>query len=235
MKVFQIVNGKCEWQTPYDNVGETTNKYPKDCLFVEAPDYVFEGWGYSTKDSDGNVITGDDRFIKPIAPEGYVYNDYTGEIILESNYPVVLEKAQMEKQEENKVLFAEFLTNHPLLYSDGKYYGVTMEDQTEISLNLNQYQLQVAAGIENPVLEWHAVHEGCQSWTVEDLTALAVSISNYIYPWFRKMQAYKTSIFAASSKEEIDAIELVYKTEEELVAELEAANNEETKEENKLI
>lgn len=232
MKVFQIVNGKCEWQTPYENVGETTNKYPKDCLFVEAPDYVFEGWGYATKDSENNPIIGDDRFIKPIAPEGFVYNDYTGEIIPESEFPTILEKAQMEKQEINKTLFAEFLTNHPLLYTDGKYYGVTMEDQTEISLNLNQYQLQVAAGVESPVLEWHAIHEGCQPWTVEDLTNLAVAISNYIYPWFRKMQSYKTSIFSATSKEEIDTIELVYKTEEEIAAELEAAK-EETDTENK--
>ena len=34
MKVFQIVNYKCAWETNYKTVGETVGIYPKDCLFV---------------------------------------------------------------------------------------------------------------------------------------------------------------------------------------------------------
>ena len=222
-KVFQIVNGMCHWQTPYHSVEETVGKYPTDCLFVEAPDYVNESWGYQDQDAEGNPITGDDRFIKPIPPEGWVYDDETGTFYPEADIPVILERTQEAKQAENKAKFAEFLANHPLTWVDGKVYGVTMEDQTEIQLNISQYQIQVQAGIENPVLEWHAVHEGCQPWTIENLSALVLSISEFIYPWFRKMQDYKTQIYACTNKADVMAIELIYKTEEELAAE-EAAN-----------
>lgn len=41
-------------------------------VFAEAPDYVFEGWGYDASQ------TGDARFIKPIAPDGWHYDDVNG-------------------------------------------------------------------------------------------------------------------------------------------------------------
>ena len=93
MKVFQIVNGKCHWHTPYENVGETLNRYPKSCVFVEAPDYVFEGWGYRTKDDEGNAVTGDDRFVQPIPPEGYIYDEDTGRFVPEDEVANILHKA----------------------------------------------------------------------------------------------------------------------------------------------
>lgn len=74
MKIFQIVDGICYYDaTPvHPTLADTIGKYPPDVLFVEAPDYVFENWGYDkTKE-------GDDRFIKPTPPEGWYYDDETG-------------------------------------------------------------------------------------------------------------------------------------------------------------
>ena len=223
MKVVQIVNGVVAWVTNFKTVAETVGKYPRTCLFVSAPDYVFEKWTYVTKDEEGKPITGDARFVKPIPPEGYIYDDYTGKFLKEEDLPVILAKAHSEKQDENKVAFAKFLAEHPLTWTDGKVYGVTLEDQSEISLNLTQYQMQVSAGIENPVLEWHASKEACTPWSFENLTALALAISAYIYPWFQKMNEYKAQIYACQSKADVDAIEIVYKTEEEIAAEVAAA------------
>lgn len=121
-----------------------------------------------------------------------------------------LEEAQEMKQEENKVLFAAYLDAHPLTWVDGKEYGVTLEDQSEISLNINQYQIAVSAGSESPTLEWHARHEECTPWTLEQLVALSMSISEFVYPWYRKMQQYKKAIYAATSLEELDDIALAY-------------------------
>lgn len=221
MKVVQIVNNTVTWVTEHSTVAETVERYPKSCLFVAAPDYVFENWGYRVEDDDGNPIDGDDRFVKPTPPEGYIYNDYTGEFIPEDQAHVVLARAQSEKQEANKIAFAEFLASHPITWVDGKVYGVTIEDQSEISLNLNQYQMQIAAGVSNPTLEWHASKEACTPWTVESLTALALDISAFVYPWFQRMNAYKSAIYASTTKDEVDAIDLVYKTEEELSLETE--------------
>lgn len=134
----------------------------------------------------------------------YYYDPSTGE------FSCNLEEAQYAKQEENKVAFASYLASHPLTWVDGKQYGITQEDQSEIALNINQYQVAVAAGIENPTLEWHAKQEECYPWSLEQLSALSLAISDVVYPKYHQMQEYKTTIFAATSIAELNAIELIY-------------------------
>lgn len=209
-KVFEVVDGICINKLPFTSLTTTITTRSSAVLFVQAPDYVFPGWGYRNLDDDGNPINGDDCFIKPVAPEGYFYNDETGAFVADTEFATFLATQQNKKQEMNKNLLAEFLAAHPLTWSDGKQYGVTMEDQSEINLNLTQYQIQLNAGIETPILEWHAIHEECRSWTYEELSGLALTIAGYIYPYFRLMQNYKASIFAATNIDELEAIELVY-------------------------
>lgn len=74
MKIFQIENGLCYWEATrqFPNMETIKERYPPSLLFIEAPDYVFEGWGYDP------FKTGDDRFVKPIPPEGWLYDDATG-------------------------------------------------------------------------------------------------------------------------------------------------------------
>ena len=64
---------------------------------------------------------------------------------------------------------AKFLDKNPLLFTDGEYYGVTQEDQNELSLNLNQYQLTISAGQE-AVLQWHPKHKACKDFSIEEFT-----------------------------------------------------------------
>lgn len=137
-----------------------------------------------------------------VTPGYSVYNSEEG------TFTTDLDQAKYDKQEKNKALFAEYLAAHPLTWVDGKEYGVTQEDQSEISLNINQYQVAVAAGVENPTLEWHARHEECQPWSLEQLAALSLAISNAVYPKYHQMQDYKTQIFSANSISELAAIEL---------------------------
>lgn len=134
----------------------------------------------------------------------YYYDPSTGE------FSCNLEEAQYAKQEENKMAFANYLNSHPLTWVDGKQYGITQEDQSEIALNINQYQVAVAAGVENPTLEWHAKQEECQPWSLEQLSALSLAIAEVVYPKYHQMQEYKTAIFATTSIAELNAIELIY-------------------------
>ena len=76
MKIFQVINDICHWQTPYVALQETEGLYPESDVFVEAPDYVFEGWGY---------LGG--AFIKPTPPAGWVYDDATGTFYPEGMEP----------------------------------------------------------------------------------------------------------------------------------------------------
>ena len=78
MKVFQILNHLCHWDatSKFPTIESTFGKFPPDVLFVAAPDYVFEGWGYDE--------TSADPWIKPTPPEGWLYDDKTGTFYLEN-------------------------------------------------------------------------------------------------------------------------------------------------------
>ena len=73
-KIMQIAYGFCHCDvTPvHPTLEDTIGKYAPDILFVEAPDFVFEGWGYD------DTKEGDERFIQPIPPEGWKYDEVTG-------------------------------------------------------------------------------------------------------------------------------------------------------------
>lgn len=120
---------------------------------------------------------------------------------------------QLDKQNENNGLLEAYLKDHPIRWKDGKYYGVTQEDQSEISLNLMQYQLSTAAGLSTS-LEWHALHEECREFTVEELSELALYISAYVYPLVRYNQSIKTIIYATTTAEELEKIIIDYEKAE---------------------
>ena len=123
--------------------------------------------------------------------------------------PVDLDALRAAKQEQNKKALADWLAVHPLTWTDGKVYGVTEQDQTEMAINLAQYQLAAAAG-QPAVLEWHTQKKSCHTFTREEYTALSLAIAAYVYPYRRYLEAVKEAIYEAQSKEELDAIEIDY-------------------------
>ena len=89
MKIYQILNDIVHWQCDTcQTLAETAQTYAPDIVFVEAPDYVFPGWGYV-----------DGEFIKPTAPEGWAYDDATGTF-----YPTDPEIIESLKPQEQKAL-----------------------------------------------------------------------------------------------------------------------------------
>ena len=83
MKVFQILNGICfhDSTEQFPTLESTVGHFTPETIFVEAPDYVFEGWGYDPDE------TGDACFIKPTPPEGWLYDDETGTFYPEESIP----------------------------------------------------------------------------------------------------------------------------------------------------
>ena len=69
MKIFQIKNDLCHWDATrqFPTLESTTNRVASNIVFVEAPDHVFEGWGY---------VNGE--FIRPEPPEGWLYDEASG-------------------------------------------------------------------------------------------------------------------------------------------------------------
>lgn len=92
MKIFQIVDGfcYCEVTMHHPTLQSTVGKYPPNIVFVEAPDYVFEGWGYDESKS-GNA-----KFIEPIPPEGFLYDSKTGTYYPEGFDPNAIEPTEYD-------------------------------------------------------------------------------------------------------------------------------------------
>ena len=63
MKLFQVLNNVCHSDYSMETLASIKLKFSPEIVFVEAPDYVFEGWGYQ-----------DGVFAKPIAPEGWTWS-----------------------------------------------------------------------------------------------------------------------------------------------------------------
>lgn len=220
MKIFQILHGMCHWETPFKSLDEIVNRFPTDCLFVEAPDYVTEQWGFDETE------IGDDRFIAPSIPENLVMNDDTGTFVEETVLEQALAEAKDAKQEENNTKLAEFINSHPITWTDGKKYGITSDNQTEIRNAMEAYRAAVDCGIENPSLKWHAVNEPFTDWTYEELQKLYVAIYNEANKWVAVNSEYKTTIYACESTADLNAIIILYETDEEK-AEREAREAEE--------
>ena len=144
-------------------------------------------------------------------PENFSINNFMinaeGQIVRR----FTIKEYQDLKQTVNKTQFALFLEQNPIEWIDGKLYGCTQQDQSEIALNLTQYEIAQIAGVETPILEWHAKGEENIPWDYEELSKLNVAITNFVYPYFHQMQQYKTQIKSAITYEEIDAITISYK------------------------
>lgn len=74
MKIVQIENGFVHWDATRDvpDLDWAKTHYAPNIVFIEAPDYVFEGWTFDEEKE------GDERFIEPIPPEGWLYDRGTG-------------------------------------------------------------------------------------------------------------------------------------------------------------
>lgn len=99
MKVFHIVENFVHHYHPeYQTAAEASARFHPSFLFVDAPDFVFEGWGYDPE------AEGDDRFIKPTPPEGWLYDDASGTFYQEGRLP-----------ESQKPTYEELLAAYNLL------------------------------------------------------------------------------------------------------------------------
>ena len=103
MKIFQILNGICYNDVTYqfNCLRATEGRFSPETVFVEAPDYVFEGWGFDP------TKTSDSRFLKPEAPDGWLYDDATGTFYPKDGVPASKQTPEAKiaaLEAENKLL-----------------------------------------------------------------------------------------------------------------------------------
>lgn len=120
-----------------------------------------------------------------------------------------LDTLRAEKQEQNKQSLSDWLTAHPLTWTDGKTYGVTERDQNEMAFNLTKYQLQSSIQ-ELYALEWHAQKKERHTFTFEQYSALFLAIDSYVEPYRRYQESVKQAIYEAKTAQEIESIQIDY-------------------------
>ena len=69
-QIFQILHGFCYWDATatVKSLERAATMYAPSIRFEEAPSYVREGWAFD------DTKEGDERFIQPVAPEGWGYD-----------------------------------------------------------------------------------------------------------------------------------------------------------------
>lgn len=167
---------------------------------------------YKDLDEDNTIILSNDGsvYIEPeiATEEPYVpYSPTPEELVIQ------LDIAKNNKIKESHVLLEKYLANHPLLYTDGKHYAVTLEKQNLLTGNLLAYQLELQLGVENPTLEWNATGDECISWIFEDLSALAIAIKYYVKPYVAYQQKIeKDEIAPCTTMDELNDVVIDYET-----------------------
>ena len=195
MKIFQIVDNFCYYDATlvHPTIESTVGKYPADVQFVEAPDYVREGWGY---DPDQ---TGDDRFVRPTAPEGWNYDDETG---------TFYEGRLNQPFRERKIADCEIECSKAITggcdvtLNDGtiEHFALTPEDQ----INIATAQKAVQAGAT--AFPYHADGKLCRMYSAADILTIintATAWKTYHTTYFNHLKQW---IERTEEKADIEAI-----------------------------
>ena len=176
MKIFQIVNNICYYDaTPvHPTLESTVDRYPPDVLFVEAPDIVREGWGYDPTE------TGDARFIRPMPPEGWQYDDETGTFYQGKLYDPYRERKIAECDD---ACSRAIVKGCDVTLEDGtvEHFALTAEDQ----INIATAEKAVQAGATQ--FPYHADGKLCRLYDAKDV----MNIINTATAW----KTYHTTYF----------------------------------------
>ena len=177
------------------------------------------GWTEIDKgDGDRYVHAQGNYFPKPLVDENGVYRyKYADGIVSERTAEEMAGEYDSErfdafkesKTAKSKVKLAEWLANHPMLFTDGKYYSVTEEKQALLNGNLASYERATKAGIEYG-LKWNSTGEECTEWSYNDLLTLSLNIAAYVAPKVAIQQSIEIAIKECDSIEEIENIVINY-------------------------
>lgn len=116
---------------------------------------------------------------------------------------------KVERIAESKQQLADYLLAHPLQWTDGQYYAITAEKQQQLTGKIMSATLAAQTGTPY-ALTWNATGQECQSWTLENLTALAFAIDARVTSLVSYQQAQEVAMQAAATLEELEAIPVDY-------------------------
>ena len=121
---------------------------------------------------------------------------------------------RLEPLKENRIVQSKtelqiYLAEHPLQWTDGKYYTITAEKQQQLTSKLLSATFAQQAGTEYD-LKWNDTEQVCVSWTLENLTALAFAIDARVTALVTYQQEKERQIRDAETLETLESIVVNY-------------------------
>lgn len=195
MKVFQIVDTICfnDASTKFKTAAETEGKFPPDVLFVDTPDYVFEGWGYdSTKE-------GDARFIKPQPPEGWEYDSATGTFYNPSEQ-LRVRRSTKETELSNACNAAIIAGLDIQLGEVTEHFNYSERDQ----LNIKEMFDAVRMGAS--MYPYQAEDGACRTYSAQEIVTIYTSLAGNKTAQLTYYHQLKDFVATLESVDEIDSV-----------------------------
>lgn len=112
-----------------------------------------------------------------------------------------LGEVQSTHHAANCAALADYLAAHPITWTDGEKYGVTLDDQQLMLLNLSTYKMGLTSE-----LKWNSHTKKCRVFAEEEFGLLTAAIDAFVRPRVERCQDYKEQIFQAQTIQEVEAI-----------------------------
>lgn len=125
--------------------------------------------------------------------------------------PDILEVAKEQRIQQSNDDLEKYLADHPLLWTDGKYYTITRAKQQQLTSKILSATLAKSMGTPYN-LTWNDTGEVCKSWTLENLSALAFAIDARVTALVTYQQTQEVAMRNAESLEALEAIVVDYDT-----------------------
>lgn len=129
--------------------------------------------------------------------------------ILPKEIPVDLDSLKEQKITKSKTDLQTYLAEHPLQWTDGKYYTITAEKQQQLTSKLLSATFAQQTGTPYD-LKWNDTEQVCVSWTLENLTALAFAIDARVTALVTYQQEKERQIRDAETLETLESIVVNY-------------------------
>lgn len=127
---------------------------------------------------------------------------------------MTVEQAIAFRINESKSALAAYLSDHPITSTAHKsvseQYSVTSEKQQYLAMMIAMASSAKTAGIDFKP-SWNAVGKVCEyDWTLEELSQLALEITNYVRPLVSKQQSIEVNLKACTTVAQVKAVVISY-------------------------
>lgn len=167
-----------------------------------------------TTDADGNTQWEYDEYVTEVADGSDLQarvNEQNDALLLQAvgeeyGTPMTsVDDLRKQRIADSKADLAAWLSENPLIWTDGKKYAVTSEKQAQLTSALAVQQVAQSAGVERE-LRWNSTGDECTVWQYADLCALALAIAAYVEPRVSIQQAAEVDLCNAETAEEVLAV-----------------------------